>query len=115
MNKTDKAALELAMEQARFDPLTAEQLDSKIKGERLSVGRGWACPPEPWQDVAESAAYHCQIELLRLLPWQTPPCYCDGDGDGDGPGDVLLRKMLAAGVSRYHPDPLAALEAAHKV
>lgn len=57
--------------------------------------------------MAEFAAYHCQIESLKLKPWEEPPCHCDGDGDK--PGDELLRKMFAAGISRYHPDSLAAL------
>ena len=59
------------------------------------------------QGRSEFAAYGCQIDALKLKPWQTPPCYCDGEGDA--PGDRLLRRMLKAGVSRFHPDPLAAL------
>ena len=100
MTKTDKAALELAMQQARLDPLTATQLDSKLKGR----------PRESWQEVAEHAAFHCQIKSLNLLPWEKPPCIADHDGHE--PADILLRKMLDAGVSRYHPDPLWALKAA---
>jgi len=30
--------------------------------------------------------------------------------ESDDPADVLLRKMTAAKISRWHPDPLAALE-----
>ena len=51
---------------------------------------------------------------LKLYPWQQPPCDADEDGDDgeiNGDGVKLLRKMLAAGLTRYEPDPLAALEA----
>jgi hypothetical protein len=96
MKQLDRQALELALHQARLDPLTAAQLDGMLKS-------------GPWQEVAEFAAFHCQIESLNLLPWQKPPC-C-GDQDGTEPHDDLLRKMLAAGVSRFHPDPAKALEA----
>lgn len=109
MNKIDKAAFELAMEQARCDPLTAEQLDSKLKGTRMSDGRGWAIPPAKWHEVAVAAAYHCQIKSLKLKPWQTPPCYANEDGDG--PADILLRKMTEGGISRFDPNPVAALAA----
>ena len=97
MKQVDRQALELAMQQARRDPLTAEQLAGKLKG-------------ESWQAVAEHAAFHCQRVSLQLPPWEKPPCIADRDGHE--PADVLLRKMLDAGVSRYHPDPLRALGAA---
>ena len=43
-----------------------------------------------------------------------PPCDADEDGDDgeiNADGVKLLRKMLAAGLTRYEPDPLAALAA----
>ena len=43
--------------------------------------------------------------------WELPPCCVDPD-DGTQAAK-LLRKMLAAGVSRFHPDPLAELEEAN--
>jgi hypothetical protein len=94
MTKNDKAALKLAMEYAHREPLRAEQLDSKLKG-------------EPWSKVAEFAAYCTQTDALSLKPWESPPC--NGDPSGDRPEDKLLRRMLKAGVSRWHPDPMAAL------
>jgi hypothetical protein len=36
------------------------------------------------------------------------------DGDGKYAAALILRKMLDAGISRWHPDPLAAFEAASK-
>ena len=88
MKQVDRQALELAMQQARLDPLTAEQLASKLKG-------------ESWQEVAEFAAFHCQIKSLNLKPWQKPPCIAEPDGHE--PADDLLRKLLAAGISKFHP------------
>ena len=60
-----------------------------------------------WQWAAMVAAYDCQCRALRAKPWEEPPC-------GAQPTDRnqagrLLRRMLARGVSRYHPDPLAAI------
>ena len=55
---------------------------------------------------------------LRLRPWEAPPCdsqLVDRPKDiyGCRRGEVaLLRKMLAANVSRYHPDPMQALAGA---
>jgi len=64
-----------------------------------------------WYEVASFAAGCCQYQALQLKPWQEPPCQCDEDdpNERDRQGQALLRKMLAAGVSRYDPDPLAAL------
>jgi hypothetical protein len=112
MTKTDRTALELATDMASRDAELAALTKSKLKGTRRSEGRGWAIPPAKWEEVAEAAAYHFQIERLELKPWEDPPCL--GDEDGNGPADVLLRRMLAAGISRYHPDPLAALREAKR-
>ena len=58
------------------------------------------------------AAYSLQIDNLQLSPLQSPPCWLTGGDDVD-PIDIdsekILRKMLAAGISPWHPDPLAAL------
>src|SRR6516162_8637115 len=95
---TDQQALEEAMRIARLDPHRAWQLDEKLKD-------------ESWADVASFAAKCVQSRALRLKPWETAPCDIYDD-DPDSPGKRLLRRMLKAGVSRYAPDPLAALEAA---
>ena len=63
-----------------------------------------------WQQVAEFAAYCSQMKTLRLKPWESPPCW--SDGKGNDPKDKLCRKMLKAGISKFHPVPLAALEEA---
>jgi hypothetical protein len=82
---------------AREDPLRAEQLDDKLRS-------------EPWAEVAEFAAHVCQCRTLHLKPWELPPS--SFDARDDDPGAELLRRLLAAGLSRYEPDPIAALERA---
>ena len=95
MRKIDRAALVRAMEMARNDPERARQLDAKLKN-------------EPWHEVARFAAYVCQCDNLKLLPHQTPPCaVIPNDRDKDAVN--LLRRMLAAGLSEFEPDPLKAL------
>ena len=67
-----------------------------------------------FEDAGRFAASCAQSKSLRLKPWQEPPCAADEDdpNERDKAAQKLLREMLAAGVSRYHPDPLAAIEAA---
>jgi hypothetical protein len=98
VNKTDKAALERAM---------ALKLASKDKGEVEQIESMLKDRTRTWREVAEFASYSAQIDALKLMPWQNPPCVCDPDRDE--PGDRLLRRMLKAGVSQFHPDPVAAL------
>jgi hypothetical protein len=82
MNKTDKAALKLAMKLAMAsDPARTKQLRSKLED-------------EPWIEVAQFAAYSCQYHSLRLKPWERPPCHADEDEEG--PAGELLRRMLRA-------------------
>jgi hypothetical protein len=109
LTETDRQALTLAIETARkLSPADRQQIDEKLES-------------EPWFTVAVFAAHSCQETALRLQPWQCwPPCAVEVDDD-DAPGlehrgirssAALLRHMLALGISRWHPDPLAAIEAA---
>ncbi len=64
-------------------------------------------------------AYSAQIHSLKLKPWQEPPCVLDPDiplraHPDELRGMRMLRQMLALGISRWHPDPLAALAEAQK-
>ena len=109
LNGVDKAALELAVETARKKHGRAQQIADKLK-------------EEPWRDVAEFCALVCQGESLDLKPWMVAPCeICDPDKalqvhhDGRREAAALLKTMLALGVSRWHPDPLAAIAAASQV
>jgi hypothetical protein len=102
MDDLNKAALEAAMTKAAEDPIRSEQLRAQ-----LAAGR-------TWEDVAADASYFCQTRALRLHPWEEPPCVADEDDpeDRSQPARTLLLRMLAAGISRYDPDPMVALEAA---
>jgi hypothetical protein len=95
MKVIDREALQRALALAHtFDHARAEQLDAKLSD-------------EPWSDVAAFAAYVCQCRALHLRPWERSPAMAAADDDG--PAGQLLRRMLAAGLSRYEPDPLVAL------
>jgi hypothetical protein len=75
--------------------------------------------PEDWYEAAHSAAYACQCAALRPKPWQPVPAseyvsVTDDDGEcgpvmGRAAAAELLRRLLAAGLSRYEPDPVNAL------
>jgi hypothetical protein len=60
----------------------------------------------PWIDVARFCAFAAQMAALQLRPYQPPPCW-GGDPDADG----LADRLRAAGLSRFEPDPAAALAA----
>lgn len=99
LDALDRDALKRCMEIAKREPGRTEQLESKLKD-------------EPWLEVAEFAAYCVQGRALHLKPWQLPPCSVNENdlGERDRDAQDLLRQLLAAGVSRYDPDPLAALK-----
>lgn len=62
--------------------------------------------------IAIRASGICQYYALGLKPWQTPPCRLGPDAEqrpADKRGRLLLQRLLAAGLSRYEPDPLRAL------
>jgi hypothetical protein len=76
---------------------------------------------KPWLDAAIDASHICQTLKLSLRPWECwPPCAVEV-GEADTPGlehrgiaksALLLRKMLLLGISRWDPDPIAAIAAA---
>jgi len=97
----DRLALKRALDTAsKADKGRAKQLADKLRN-------------EPWEDVAAFAAYCVQWRALRLKLWELPPCSVEEDDPNprDKAAQALLRRMLAAGLSRYEPDPMAALEA----
>ena len=106
-SRVDRAAMTLAVEIARKEnPQRRREID-----DRLSSG-------DDWYEVATSCAFHCQRRALRLRPWQVAPCNLlprDMDGDplrGGQAAAELSARMEKAGVSLWHPDPIAALAAA---
>lgn len=119
MDDKDKEALELAFEMASRDPEYAEHMQAKLAGKPDPSG-GWFLPPQSWEEVAQSAVYSTQMDNLRLKPWECPPCQV-GDRGADldrrdlhryAAAAALKKRMLDAGISHLHPDPLAALEEA---
>jgi hypothetical protein len=102
IDPNDLAALQLAFSQCyAASHVRAIQLDSMLQ-DRSRV------------EVAEFAAYDQQIDNMRLRPWEEPPCHVGDPHEprrGEEAGAKVLRRMLKAGISRWHPNPLAALEA----
>jgi hypothetical protein len=90
---------------AAKSPAHAEQLETK-----LAYG-------EPWADVAAFAASCVQSDTLHLALYQHPPCRVDIEGplkEWDRGARVLLKRLLAADLSCYEPDPLQALQRKRK-
>jgi hypothetical protein len=94
----DRKALELAMATVMEDDGRRRQIANMLQ-------------EQSWIEVAKFAAHSCQFESLRLKPWEIPPCSINDD-EMDTDGGRLLQRMLDAGVSRYHPDPLKELKEA---
>lgn len=111
LTRTDRLALKASLTAARTeDAGRARQIDGM-----LADGRAWS-------EVAKFASYCAQADALHLQPWEFPPVWIN-DLDqalNATPDDarhirnaaLLLQRMLAAGISRWHPDPVAACEAA---
>jgi hypothetical protein len=103
---------------------TADEL-SDVDREALTRARAIYCKRSsgrqqienrPWLAGALLAAYACQCDALRLPPWQPPPCDVEIDANDDGlpilgrkAAAELLRRLLANNLSRYEPNPVAAL------
>lgn len=81
-----------------------------------------AADRDGWTSAAMFAAYCLRMKSLALKPWQIAPMDIDdADNADDGRGPVqagfdgryeaaaLLKRMLAAGISRFDGDPEAAL------
>jgi hypothetical protein len=110
LSKADREAMVLAIEVVRAEsPASRAQIDDKLA-------------TEPWEAVGHFAAYSAQDRALKLRPWETPPVWIvdlaasltrpPDDHRGERRAAELLKNMVASGVSRFHPDPLAAIEAA---
>ena len=74
-----------------------------------------------WFEAATSAAHYQQYRALGLSPWLRPPCEFTEDGDPhnqnrecDNAPIKLLKRMLAHGLSRWEPSPIAAIAAKQK-
>jgi hypothetical protein len=71
----------------------------------------------PWQRVGAFGSFVCQCHALDLGPHEEAPCHVNDPAD-PGPGEQeaarLLRRMLQAGVSKWHPNPMAAIAEAKR-
>jgi len=105
LSPADIAALELAVK------LTLEEKD---RGRVEQVRDMLADPTRSWFETASFCSYHRQAEALHLPVWEhTPSWVTDPDDYPESPKAAqLARRMIAAGVSLYDPDPLRALAAA---
>jgi hypothetical protein len=107
LSDVDRQALELALEFGRKDPRRREQLDLMLQR-------------QSWIEVAQFASYGQQCRSLNLRPWQSPPAWAELGDQDDAAGPIfgrraaaeLLARMLALRISRWHPDPIAAIEQA---
>ena len=105
LSRIDREALRRALKMARV-----ESEAERAHFDAMLSSQGW-------QEAAHAAAYACQCRALKLKPWQAPPVDVHGDEVGDGygcrPEEIAFRRrMVAAGVSVYEPDPINALQAA---
>jgi hypothetical protein len=106
LSEVDREALERAIELARRESRArCDQVDSMLR-------------ERDWLDVAKFCAYCCQDTELKLKPWEIVPCWIDDIDQHVALPDLgqrrrairLLRKLLALGLSKFEPTPLAALE-----
>jgi hypothetical protein len=99
VNRVDSEALRRALKMARAEPEYREQMARKAEA-------------EGWESAARFASYSLQIDNLGLKPWMDPPCFAEVRPDPEAL--KILLKLLGAGLSRYEPDPIAALAEARR-
>jgi hypothetical protein len=111
ISDVDREAFTLAIEMARNeDPGRRNQIDDFLR-------------TRSFEEVGRFASYHCQTRALNLPPWQHPPCQIDvvdtekiiaagDDLHGKFVAAKLLRRMLELGLSKFCPDPMAAITTA---
>lgn len=112
MTDLDRDAFKRAIAQMQAEP--AGSHGRELIAALLAKGQSF-------EETGETACYFCQTKALRLQSWQPPPMYTaarlDGHDDGSAgwkAAELLAYRLLAAGLSRYEPDPLRALEKADK-
>jgi len=107
LSVVDEEALLLAVETMRaLGRLQAAQIDRKLVS-------------ESWFEAALFASYYCQTDALSLMPWEWPPLWIDDIDEAlrsrshakkkIREAARLLQQMLRLGISKYHPNPLAAI------
>jgi hypothetical protein len=109
LSKVDREALQHAIEMVRAEgPNETRWIDDHLR-------------TNGFFEAGHLASYHRQYRALQLKPWEFPPIWIDDvratlkeppDFKDRHRAAKLLRRLLAAGLSRYEPDPLTALERA---
>jgi hypothetical protein len=95
LTATDRDAMARAIEQMRHEsPTRREQIEDKLR-----------C--EGFEAAGEFAAMVAQERTLHLKPWQCAPCNIWGIDQSNA--IALHDRLVAAGLSVFEPDPLAAL------
>jgi hypothetical protein len=109
LSKIDREAMQRAIDLVRAEgPERARWIDNRDFFEAGSL-----------------ASYHCQYRALQLRPWEWPPSWIEPgdieailskppDHSGKRRAAELLHRLLAAGLSRWEPNPADALERAEK-
>jgi hypothetical protein len=114
LSESDVEALTLALE---LQCAESAEMNREIRAKIAAEG---------WEKIAREAAWACQDRALRCKPWEwVVPARVDDlqasllappdDHTGRRGAAELLQKMLAAGISRFHPDPVGALRKAETV
>jgi hypothetical protein len=113
LSDVDVEAMTRAIELTRQEsPGRRDQIDHFLK-------------TRPWRNVATFCAYCCQDNELQLKPWEVVPCWIEdpdlvlqevrsADLGQRRRAARLLKHLLAAGLSKFEPTPLAALERAER-
>jgi hypothetical protein len=99
------------------DALTRALIWYRARSQDRSSQLDYIIKRDGWRKAAEFCAGSAQRHHLQLRPWMPPPCWCELGEDDDerqAPGrraaSELLARMLAAGLSRFEPDPINALD-----
>ena len=97
----DSRALDRAVDLACLDATEKAKIEA-----RFEAG-------DAWRDVAVDCARHLQRKNLALRPWENVPMHGDIDQPRrDQHAYELLQRLSSLGLSRYEPQPLAAIERA---
>jgi hypothetical protein len=107
----DRAALERCIPVARgIEPIISRAISDILAR-------------DGWEEAAHYACHYCQVTSLNLMPFETPPAHMNlaaglrlpfNSKNRERESAELLKRMLAAGVSKYEPDPLSALKQAEQ-
>jgi hypothetical protein len=67
-----------------------------------------------WFETAAFCSYLQQMKSMRLLPWQSPPCWLSSDVKVEPEIMEIGRRLARLGLSQFEPNPIAAIEQAKR-